>query len=144
MAKKSKVQKRKVTKKRKSRKNPSLGLSLLLAVFAISGVWFMSSALLIIIGLLPMFVAFFVDKSAKKTKAVTVGAMNIAGIMPFLMELWMGDNSMEKAVTIIMAPMAIIVVYSAAGVGYIIDWAGTMAVASFMYQRGVARKKAIE
>jgi hypothetical protein len=128
----------------KKRKNPSFGLSLLLVVFAIAGVWFMSSALIVVIGLMPMFVAFFVDRSKKKTKAVTVGAMNMAGITPFLLELWVSENSMEKALSIILDPMAIIVIYSAAGIGYIIDWAVTLAVANFMYQRGIARKKAIE
>lgn len=138
------AKKRKQVKKRKAAKNPSFGLSMLLAVFAVAGVWFMSSALIVIIGLLPMFVAFFVDRSKKKTKALTVGAMNVAGITPFLLELWTGDNSMEKALSIILDPMAIIVIYSAAGIGYIIDWAATLAVANFMYQRGIARKKTIE
>ena len=104
----------------------------------------MSTALIFFIGLLPMFVAFFVDRSKKKTKAITVGAMNIAGCAPFIMELWQGDPSMEKAVSIIADPMAIIVIYSAAGIGYIIDWAMSLLVASVLYQRGASRKKAIE
>lgn len=122
----------------------SISLSLLLLIFAVVGVWFMSSALILVIGLMPLFVAFFVDSSPNKTKAITVGAMNIAGITPFLIELWTTEATMDKALTIIFDPMAIIVIYSAAGVGYVIDWAVTLMVASFMYQRGVARKKAIE
>lgn len=132
------------TKKHKKSANSSFSASAMLVLLAVAGVWFMSSALILIIGLMPMFVAFFVDRSPRKTKAVTVGAMNIAGVTPFLMELWTTDHSMDKALTIILDPMAIIVIYSAAAVGYIIDWAVTLTVASFMYQRGVARKKTIE
>jgi hypothetical protein len=90
-----------------------------------------------------MFVAFFVDRSQKKTRAITVGAMNIAGCTPFVMELWTTDSSMEKALSIIMDPVSIIIMYVAAGVGYLIDWVVTAAVAGFLYQRGISRKDAI-
>lgn len=139
----AKVKKRKKTKGKKA-KNASFKLHLFLAVLLMLSIVFLSSAVILFIGLLPMFVAFFVDRSKKKTKAITVGAMNVAGCVPFLMELWKADASMDKALSIIFDPMAIIVIYSAAGVGYIIDWAMTLIVANILFQRGTARKNAIE
>ena len=128
----------------KSRKQSGgMWTHIMVAGLVLMSIVFMSSAVILFIGLLPMFVAFFVDKRKKKTKAITVGAMNIAGCVPFVMELWTGAPSMEKALTIILDPMAIIVIYAAAGIGYLIDWAVTLLVAGFMYQRGVARKEAI-
>lgn len=105
---------------------------------------FLPVAVILFIGLLPTFVAFYADRNKKKIKPITVGAMNIAGCMPFIMELWTTDMSMSKALSIIVDPMAIIVIYSAAGVGYLIDWAVTMLVANFLYQRGGSRKNTIE
>ncbi len=130
--------------KKKKRKKGSSWTHIMLAGIILLSIVFLSSAVILFIGLLPMFVAFFADRSKKKTKAITVGAMNVAGCVPFLMELWMADGSMAKALSIILDPMAVIVIYAAAGVGYLIDWAVTVVVASLLYQRGVARQEAIE
>ena len=132
-------------KKRRVKKKSNSGkLQLFLVLILMLSIAFLSSAVILFIGLMPMFVAFFVDRSENKTKAVTVGAMNLAGCMPFLMELWTTEPTMAKAFSIVLDPMAIIVMYSAAGVGYIIDWALTLIIANLLYQRGVSRKKAIE
>ena len=136
----AKKQKKKAGKKQKS----SWRVNLFLAVLFFMGLMFMSSALILFIGLLPMIVAFFTDRNTKKTRAVTVGAMNLAGCAPFILELWTTEPTMDKAVSIIADPMAIIVMYSAAGVGYIIDWALTKITSNLMYQRGTSRVKDIE
>ena len=131
-----------VRKKRKSKGGIKVQAFLIFLVI-VSAV-FLPTAFVLFIGLLPMVAAFFVDRSDKKSKAVTVGAMNIAGCMPFLMQLWKGGHTLDNAFSIILDPMAIIVIYSAAGVGYIIDWSLSMMVASFLYDRGKARLAAIE
>jgi len=148
MAKKKQVSKKKTSasKKKKGGKGNKVGgkLQLFIVMLLVLSIAFVSSAVILFIGLMPMFVAFFVDRSKKKTKSITVGAMNIAGCTPFLMELWTSGGGMDRALSIILDPMAIIVIYAAAGVGYIIDWAMTLVVAAILYQRGIARKKAIE
>lgn len=134
---------KKKTKHKKGKKQ-SLKVHVFLAFLLMLSIMFLPFAVILFVGLIPMFVAFFVDRSKKKIKAITVGAMNIAGCTPFLMELWKSEGTMEAAVSIIFNPMAIIVIYSAAGVGYIIDWAMTLIVASILYQRGTSRVSAIE
>jgi hypothetical protein len=96
------------------------------------------------VGLLPSVAAYFTDKSKKKTRAVTVSMMNFAGCMPFLMEMWTTDHSLDKAFAMLFNTIPIIVMYSAAAVGYLIDWAMTYIVANVLYQRGQARIKGIE
>lgn len=135
----------KKTKKKTKKSGGSMyKLHLLLAVLLMASIVFLPSAAILFIGMMPFFVAFFVDRSKKKTKAITVGAMNIAGCTPFLLELWTTEHTMERALSIILDPMAIIVIYSAAGIGYVIDWAVTILVANILYQRGMARRNAIE
>jgi hypothetical protein len=137
--------KKKQTPKKKNKKAGAGGkIQIMLIFFIILSAVFLPTAFVMFIGLLPMFVAFFVDRSRKKYKAVTVGAMNLAGCMPFLLELWTTDHTLDRAFSIILNPMAIIVIYAAAVVGYIIDWLLGIMVASFLYDRGVSRKAAIE
>lgn len=126
------------------RKKKSNTVNVFLILFMLMGAVFLPTAFLLFVGLLPMIVAFFVDPNPSKIKAVTVGAMNIAGCVPFLFELWLSEHTLEQAVSIISDPFAIIVMYSAAAIGYLIDWIMTIAVANVLYQRGLARKKLIE
>ncbi len=136
--------KAKPQKTRKKSKTPQGKKQIILIGIVILSAVFLPTACLVFISLMPMFVAFFVDQSRKRYKAVTVGATNIAGCFPFLLELWTSENTLEKAFSIIMDPMAISVVYASAGVGYLIDWAVTIFIASLLYQSGQTRLKEIK
>lgn len=105
---------------------------------------FLPTTVLLAVGMLPTLVAALVDRSRRKTRAITVGAINLAGCTPFLLDMWTQGQSFEKAVSIIMDPTAIIVMYAAAAVGYMIDWAMSGIVASVLFQRGLARQQEIE
>ena len=106
---------------------------------------FKATAVILCVALLPTLAAFIADRSPKKTKAMTVGPMNLAGCVPFLMELWMeGDRSMNQAMSILTDPMTMITIYGAACVGYIIEWAATVLVSGVLYQRALKRKTMIE
>jgi hypothetical protein len=128
----------------KKRADMSMNTRIFLILGIIMAAIFLPTSTLLAIGMMPTFVAFIVDRSRTKTKAITVGAMNLAGCMPFLIELWTGSNSVDTAIDIILDPVAVIVMYSAAGVGYLIDWMVSGLVASMMYQKGLMRKNAIK
>jgi len=115
-----------------------------LILFMLMSVAFLPTAFVLGIGMAPLAAAFFVDRNKNKIRVLTVGAMNLAGCMPFLMRLWFSDHSLETAFTIVLDPLTIIIIYSAAGAGYVIDWVLTVVVAGVVYQRGQARKKSIE
>ncbi|MGB4057750.1 MAG: hypothetical protein WBK77_06675 [Alphaproteobacteria bacterium] len=105
---------------------------------------FYSVTTLLLVGMMPTAVAFIVDNSRAKTKVITVGAMNLAGCVPFLLELWTHGHSLGDVMKIIADPKAIVVMYSAAAIGYIIDWSLTSVIAAVLYQRGLARQAAIK
>lgn len=125
--------------KKKSSQNPMLAYfgALLIAVV------FVATTLLLSIAMLPTFVVFVLNRRRAKIKVVTVGAMNLAGSMPFIIELWGNGNNFDVALSIVTDPKAIIVMYAAAAVGYLIDWAMTGIVASVLHQQGLNRKKEI-
>lgn len=114
------------------------------AVGVLMGVVFLPTTVLLFVAMMPTFVAAVVDRAKRKTKAITVGAMNLAGATPFVLELWMQEHSFAKAFDIVTDAKAIIVIYSAAVIGYLIDWAMTSVVAGFLLQRGKSRSKAIK
>jgi hypothetical protein len=132
-----------MTKAKKSKKKSSGGLQLLWIFMILAGVVFLPSSMLLVIGMLPSVVAVFVDHSRKKSKALTVAAMNFAGCTPFLLDLWVNGHNFEKSFMIVTDATAITVMYAAAAIGYLIDWSMTGIVANVMYQRGQSRKKAI-
>jgi hypothetical protein len=104
---------------------------------------FLPSSLLLMIGMMPSLTVIFVDPARARTKVVTVGVMNLAGCVPFLLDLWTQGHSIDQALSIVADPMAIIVMYSAAAIGYLLDWSLSAIVAGILYQRGQARVVAI-
>lgn len=120
-------------------KKMSIQVRALLIFGLLCSLIFMPTMVLLIVGMLPTLVATFIDRTSEKTRGLTVGAMNLAGCMPFLLQLWSTTNSVERAIEIIVDPRTIIVMYCAAGVGYIVDWAVSGLVASIMVQTSAAR-----
>lgn len=117
-------------------------------IFLIAGLMMaivmMATTFLLVFALLPSFVALFIDRSKRKMKAITVGAMNLAGATPFLLELWAQGNTFDASVSIVTEPGTIVIIYSAAAVGYFIDWSMTSFFSRFIVQRGKTRMKAIK
>jgi hypothetical protein len=129
---------------RKKNKTPIGWQGQIFSIFGLlMAVVVMPTTAMLSIGMLPTFVALFVDRSRAKTKAITVGALNLAGCMPFLLQLWTHGHSFQQAMEIVSDPRAVVVMYAAAGIGYIIDWVLTSFVAGLLYQRGESRRKEI-
>ena len=120
------------------------GSTRILLIFGLlTTIVFMPTTIVVAIGMLPTIVAVFIDRSAEKTRGLTVGAMNLAGCMPFLLKLWTTHNDTNTAIMIIKDPRTMVVIYCAAGVGYLIDWAVSGLVASVMVQAGTGRRQQI-
>ena len=136
MAKKNKL------KKKKGFLSVQLILGLLfLLIFMIM---FLPTTFLFIIGMLPTFVVAAIDNGEGKNKTFTIGSINFAGCFPYLVGLWTSSNSMDKVMDYLSDPKTIIVIYTAAAVGYFINWAITMSVSNILVQRSHIRIKKIE
>jgi hypothetical protein len=132
-----------MAKKRKKASKRSWQGQLFLVLAVIIGVMLLPSTFLLMIGMVPTMVAGFVDRSKRGAKVLTVGSMNLSGCSPFLFDLWMQGHTFDTSMKIALNPQAIIVMYSAAGVGYLLDWAMTGVVSKIMVQRGEARARVI-
>lgn len=76
------------------------------------------------LAMLPTLVSMFADNRQEgghkyKYKWLCVGGLNIAGALPFLFRMWFGDNSLDAAIGMFMQVSTVVVVYGAAGVGWV-------------------------
>ena len=114
--------------------------TLLLIFIAVLSIVFLPTAVILFVGLIPSFVAFFVDSTPKKTRAVTVGSYNVMGCVPFMLDLWEVSGDLDVAIDILFTPLTLVVIYAAAAVGYFIYWGAGLVISSFFYQQGQSRR----
>lgn len=124
---------------RKNRKALGWRGQVLLIAAMIAAVVFLPTTMILLVGMIPTVVAVLVDRTRERVKGMTVGAMNLAGCFPFIMDLWTSGHTPENAAQIAFQPLAITVMYAAAGLGYMIEWAMTGIVATFLTQKAIRR-----
>lgn len=125
--------------KRKKKQKGLWKKQVFLIVGILSTVMFSALAVIVAVGMIPTFVAAIVDQTAGKMRTLTIGAINFAGCAPFMMEVFHKGNNIEIAINYIIQPRTIVVIYFAAAMGYLIDWAMTGIVSSIMVQKSKSR-----
>lgn len=130
--------------KAKKKKGAAWKKQILLIAGILSSVVFSAMAVILAIGMIPTFVAAIVDRTEGKMRTLTIGAINFAGCAPFMVEIFQKGNNIEVAINYIIQPRTIVVIYFAAAMGYLIDWAMTGIVSSIMVQKSKSRLKEIK
>ena len=137
-------------KKKKNNKNkPSkktIGLrGVLLAIVAIIlSMLYLSSAMLFFIGMLPTIVAYFTDDKPGKNKTFTIGAINFSACFHYLINIWISADPVEAATTYLGDPLTVMVIYSAAALGYILNYVSTILMSSVLQKKSYARIEKLE
>ncbi len=80
----------------------------------------MASLVLVVFGMLPTFVAVLIDRSAQRFAFLSVLSMNFAGLFPYLLDLWMGSNSMSVAIDSLTDVFTLFVIYGSAALGWVL------------------------
>lgn len=130
--------------KKEKAKGLSMKVRLLLVALSVLSIVFLPTSMLLFFGMLPSIVATLISFRGRGARASTVTAMNLAGCIPFVFKLWSSENNFEGSVDILTSPNALMIMYTAAAFGYMIDWVVTGLVSSFLYQKGITRMKAIK
>jgi len=107
-------------KKQGAPKKPRANQSLIWTVI-IAGVLVVTALptlILVFFGLLPTLVAFIIDRSPGKATTFCVGGMNFCGLLPWLLDLWAGANTISSAMVIMTNAFALLVIFGAAAVGW--------------------------
>lgn len=117
---------------------------MLLIFIVLLGAVFLPTTVLLVVSMLPTMAASVIDKTQGKARTLTIGAMNLAGCFPFIVELWLRGHTMEIALQYLMQPRTVVMIYFAAALGYLIDWAMTGIVSAVMVQKARERLRAID
>lgn len=133
----------KATKKtKKTKSNGAVSTMQMHMFFVFSGVMaiaFLPTTVILLVGMIPTIVSFLTGGAKGRIRALTVGAMNLAGCTPFLFELWSKGHDFERAVTLLSNPGNIVMIYGAAAIGYMINWSLSGIVSSAIVQKSRAR-----
>jgi hypothetical protein len=117
------------------------GIILFMIIFGIS-FWFVFPTLvLFLVGMFPTFIALLTDTDRQRTSSAAVGAMNAAGVTPFVIDLWTKGQTMENVFQILREPSSWLIMLGAAGVGQLIAFAVPQMVASLTLTQDEARLK---
>ena len=108
-------------------------LTLCLSVgFIVMVIMSLPTVMVIVFALLPTFVAFIVDRTPGKNAVFCVGSLNLCGVLPYLFDLWTGDNSMDAAILILTDVFSLVVMYGAAAFGWMIFQSLPPIIATFI------------
>lgn len=101
--------------RRKKKKGGALTLILLIIPAALI---VLPTSILFGVGMIPTIVAYVVDRDPDKSAPITVGGLNFCGCMPFAIDLWKHQHTIGAAAKIFADPLAWLVMYTAAAVGW--------------------------
>jgi hypothetical protein len=94
-----------------------------------------STVILLIIGMAPTIVALLIlDRHPLKYTSRTVGYLNFAGCLMYTLDLWKNSGFWDftRLIEIVSNPFSLLVMYSAAAVGWIILYLTPPVVASYL------------
>jgi hypothetical protein len=97
------------------------------------------TVLLVVFGMLPSIVAAIVDRTPQKSATFCVGGMNFCGVFPYLLTLWGGDHTIAMAFDTLTDVFALLVMYGAAGFGWMIFTSVPPIIVTFLNVRNQRR-----
>lgn len=116
----------------------------LLLVMLPMGLLILPTTLLVLAGMVPTIVAYIVDRNDDKAASMTVGSINLCGIMPFLIQLWQHGHNLGYSLGLLSQPVTWLVMYSAAGMGWVLYFAIPPVIAGWSASRDEGRVRQLE
>ena len=107
------------------------------------GIAFFPTILLLVIGMAPSIVAFIIDKHPRKVMARAIGYLNFAGALPYALKLWTGQNTISGVMELVLEPTALMIMYSAAAVGWILNFIMAPIMSAYLAVRHESRARSI-
>ena len=107
------------------------------------GIAFFPTILLLVIGMAPSIVALIIDKRPRKVTARAIGYLNFAGVLPYALQLWTGQNTISGVMELVLEPTALLVMYSAAAVGWTLNIVMAPIMSAYLAVRYEAKTRSI-
>lgn len=136
---------KKSEKKNKAKKfKMSVPMLVLLLLLVVGGLLYLPMAIFFIASMMPTFVAYMTDNQVGKNKTFTIGALNFSAFFYYLINIVQQPLPLEATMDFLADPMTIIVMYSAAALGYMLNYICTLMVSSILQQKSHDRIKKLE
>jgi hypothetical protein len=126
-----------------AKKRSKLGFFTIMVILGMAAPFMFPTIVLLALGLVPTLVVLFIDTDREKSATAAVGAMNFAGVVPFIIDLWIKGQSMDNAFRILREPSTWLVMLGAAGIGQLIVFAIPQAMATLTLVRAEMRLKVL-
>jgi hypothetical protein len=123
------------------KKSGKLGVFTIIIIVGFAMPFMLPTVVLLLAGLIPTYVALSTDSDPQKSGAVSVGAMNFAGIVPFIIDLWSKGQTMGNTLHILSDPNSWLIIFGAAAVGQLIVYAVPQAIATLTLAQAEMRAK---
>jgi len=114
-----------------------------MVIFAIVIPFIFPTFILVLAGFIPTYVALMTDNDPEKSGATSVGAMNAAGVTPFIIDLWEKGQTLPNALQILTSTNAWLVILGAAAIGQLIVYAIPQAIATLTVAQSELRVKGL-
>lgn len=111
-----------MAKKKTSKKTSKFKKLLYLVALIALAVVLSFGILLFLLGMLPAFVASYVDSSEERNNFRVVAACNFSGVLPFIMQVWKQGITSDSVIDVMLTPSAWMVMYGAAAFGWALVW----------------------
>ena len=126
-----------------AKKSGKLAFYSLMLVAGLGVPFMLPTVVLLLAGLIPTYVAFFTDSDPQKSGATSVGAMNVAGIVPFIIDLWSKGHTLTNAFHILGDTNSWLVILGASGIGQLIVYTIPPAIATLTLTHAETRIKGL-
>lgn len=130
MAKKEEKSGAKKSKKGASSGKNKLRFIMMAIIFSGSLLFIMPTFALVMVGMIPTIVALLTDKEEDKAPTICIGALNVVGVMPFVLDLWMKGQTLQQVWVLMTQTTTWVVILGAAGIGKLIIFAVPQATAA--------------
>ena len=131
-------------KKKTGKKGGKAGIIVIMVLVGCSIPILLPTFTLCLIGFIPTLVALVVDTDREKSSAACIGAMNAAGVTPFVIDLWTKGQTMENVFQILRESSTWLIMLGAAGVGQLIAFAVPQMLALLWLARSESRLKILK
>jgi len=125
-------------------KGAKLGFYVTMVAAGVAAPFMFPTLLLVLIGLLPTIVAFCVDKDRERSSAFAVGAMNCAGLTPFVIDLWLKGQIMGNVFLILSDPNSWLIILGSAAIGQMLVSIVPQAMATLTLAHSESRIKTLK
>ncbi len=124
---------KKQTPRRGARRKTAIELRAVMYLFLLAVILLaaLPSAIVLAVGIVPTIVALIVDLTPGRYLTRCVAGLNVAGVSPFIHNLWSGDNDITSAIGIVTDTFAWLVIYGASAIGWLLFLGLPGAVAVF-------------